>query len=56
MATFYFKTVYEMNVGVSKSTIRTYAKSGRLRVGRLGRRVIVPMKSLEKFVRDATRS
>lgn len=43
-------------VGVSRWTIRNYTKLGKLRAGRLGRRVIIPMASLEKFVRDATRS
>lgn len=41
-------------VGVSRATIRTFAKSGRLRVARLGRRVIVPMNSLEQLVREST--
>jgi excisionase family DNA binding protein len=41
-------------IGVSRSTIRTYAKSGKLRVGRLGRRVIVPLESLEELVREST--
>lgn len=41
-------------VGVSRATIRTFAKSGRLRIARLGRRVIVPMNSLEQLVREST--
>lgn len=41
-------------VGVSRATIRTYAKSGRLRVARFGRRVIVPINALEQLVREST--
>jgi excisionase family DNA binding protein len=41
-------------VGVSRATIRTYAKSGRLRIARLGRRVIVPVNALEQLVREST--
>lgn len=41
-------------VGVSKGTIRLFAKSGRLPVARLGRRVIVPMQALERLVREST--
>jgi excisionase family DNA binding protein len=40
-------------VGVSKATIRSFAKTGRLRVARMGRRVVVPMNSLEQLVRDS---
>lgn len=41
-------------VGVSRATIRVYAKTGRLRVARLGRRVIVPINALEQLVREST--
>ena len=41
-------------VGVSRATIRTYAKSFRLRIARLGRRVIVPVNALEQLVREST--
>jgi excisionase family DNA binding protein len=40
-------------VGVSRATIRTFAKTGRLRVARLGRRVLVPLNSLEQLVRES---
>lgn len=40
-------------VGVSKATIRSFQKSGRLRVARLGRRVVVPMSALEQLVRES---
>jgi excisionase family DNA binding protein len=42
-------------IGVSRATIRDFAKSGRLRIARVGRRVIVPMNSLEQFVRECTK-
>ena len=42
-------------VGLSKWTIRDYARSGKLSVARFGRRVVVPVASLEQLVRDATR-
>jgi excisionase family DNA binding protein len=41
-------------VGVSRATIRLYAKSGRLRIARLGRRVIVPVNALEQLIREST--
>jgi excisionase family DNA binding protein len=41
-------------VGLSKWTIRDYARSGKLSVARFGKRVVVPMTSLEKLVKDAT--
>jgi excisionase family DNA binding protein len=41
-------------VGVSKATIRSFARTGRLRVARMGRRIVVPMNSLEQLVRDST--
>jgi excisionase family DNA binding protein len=41
-------------VGVSRGTIRMFAKSGRLSVARLGRRVLIPMKALEQLVREST--
>jgi excisionase family DNA binding protein len=41
-------------IGVSPATIRERVKSGQLRVARLGRRVIVPMNSLEQLVREST--
>jgi len=42
-------------VGLSKWTIRAYARAGKLPVARFGKRVLVPMASLEQLVRDATR-
>jgi excisionase family DNA binding protein len=41
-------------VGLSKWTIRDYCRSGRIPVARFGKRVLIPMSALEKFVRDAT--
>lgn len=41
-------------LSVSKATIRSFQKSGRLRVARLGRRVVVPMHALEQLVREST--
>jgi excisionase family DNA binding protein len=43
-------------LGVSKSTIRIYARSGRLPSARLGRRVLIPTRSLEKLFQEATQS
>jgi len=41
-------------LGVSKASIRAYAKCGRLPVARLGRRVVVPLVSLERLIEEAT--
>jgi excisionase family DNA binding protein len=41
-------------IGVSKWTIRQYARTGMLPIARLGRRMVVPMSALEKLVQDAT--
>jgi excisionase family DNA binding protein len=41
-------------VGLSKWTIRAYARSGKLPVARFGKRVLIPMSALERFVKDAT--
>jgi excisionase family DNA binding protein len=41
-------------IGVSRWTIREYAKSGKLRVKRLGRRVVVPFDALEQLVAEST--
>ena len=42
-------------VGVSKATIRAYAKCGKLKVARLGRRVLVPLDELEQLIQESTR-
>ncbi len=36
--------------GLSERTLRYYASSGRLRVCRAGRRLLVPLSSLKEFV------
>ena len=36
--------------GLSERTLRYYASSGRLRVCRVGRRLLVPLSSLREFV------
>lgn len=41
---------------LSKATLRTYAKTGRLQVARFGRRIVIPTTSLEDFLREATRA
>jgi excisionase family DNA binding protein len=41
-------------VGVSRSTIRAFAKSGQLRVARLGRRMVIPVNALEQLLREST--
>jgi excisionase family DNA binding protein len=40
-------------VGVSRWSIRNFAKTGRLRVSRLGRRTVIPFESLEQLIRDS---
>lgn len=40
-------------LGLSHWTVRAYAKSGKLRVSRLGRRVLVPVAALEKLVKES---
>jgi excisionase family DNA binding protein len=35
--------------GVSRFTLRKYAKTGRLKVVRVGRRVVVPVSELERM-------
>jgi excisionase family DNA binding protein len=40
-------------IDVSKATIRTYVRAGRLKGARMGRRVLIPMNSLEQLVRES---
>jgi excisionase family DNA binding protein len=40
---------------LSKGSIRNHAKSGRIKVARVGRRVLVPVASLERLLQEATR-
>jgi excisionase family DNA binding protein len=35
--------------GVSRFTLRKYARTGRLKVVRVGRRVVIPMSELERM-------
>ena len=39
----------EKATGVSRFTLRKFAKSGRLKVVRVGRRVVVPIAELERM-------
>jgi len=39
----------EKATGVSRFTLRKFAKSGKLKVVRVGRRVVVPIAELEKM-------
>jgi excisionase family DNA binding protein len=39
----------EKATGVSKFTLRKFAKTGRLNVVRVGRRVVIPVSELEKM-------
>lgn len=39
----------EQVTGVSRFTLRKYVKTGRLKVVRVGRRVVVPVSELEKM-------
>jgi excisionase family DNA binding protein len=43
-----FEKAEEMT-GVSRFTLRKYVKTGRLKVVRVGRRVVVPVSELEKM-------
>jgi excisionase family DNA binding protein len=43
-----FETAEQMT-GVSRFTLRKYVKTGRLRVVRVGRRVVIPVSELEKM-------
>jgi excisionase family DNA binding protein len=43
-----FEKAEEMT-GISRFTLRKYVKTGRLRVVRVGRRVVVPVSELEKM-------
>jgi excisionase family DNA binding protein len=36
-------------IGLSKRTVRRYAKTGRIRTARAGRRVLIPLESLQEF-------
>jgi excisionase family DNA binding protein len=39
---------------LSPGTIRSHAKSGRLKAAKVGRRVLIPVASLERFLQEAT--
>jgi hypothetical protein len=41
-------------VGISPWSVRHAARTGRLQIARIGRRTLVPIADLERFVRDAT--
>ena len=43
-----FETAEEMT-GVSRFTLKKYVKTGRLKVVRVGRRVVVPISELERM-------
>lgn len=43
-----FETAEQMT-GVSRFTLRKYVKTGRLKVVRVGRRVVVPVSELERM-------
>ena len=43
-----FETAEQMT-GVSRFTLRKYVKAGRLKVARVGRRVVVPVTELERM-------
>jgi excisionase family DNA binding protein len=43
-----FEKAEEMT-GVSRFTLRKYVKTGRLKVVRVGRRVVIPISELEKM-------
>jgi excisionase family DNA binding protein len=38
-------------IGVSKRSVRHYAKSGQLQTAQVGRRVLVPVEALQAFIR-----
>jgi excisionase family DNA binding protein len=40
-------------IGISPWSVRHAAKAGRLQIARIGRRTLVPVADLERFVRDA---
>jgi len=42
--------------GLSEHTLRQYVRKGWLRVTRCGRRVLIPVESLEKLVREGVPS
>ncbi len=48
-----FKEAAEVT-SVSKTTLRRYAKDGRLRTIRLGRRRVIPYAALEKLIREGS--
>jgi len=41
-------------VGISPWSVRHAAKAGRLNIARIGRRTVVPVADLERFVREST--
>jgi len=48
-----FETAEQMT-GVSRFTLRKYVKTGRLKVVRVGRRVVVPVSELERMFAPGT--
>jgi excisionase family DNA binding protein len=42
-------------LGLSRTTVWGFVRSGNLTSARLGRRVLVPVSSIEKLLREATR-
>lgn len=42
-------------LGLSKTTVWGFVKNGDLISARLGRRVLIPINSLESFLKEATR-
>jgi excisionase family DNA binding protein len=40
-------------IGLSKRSVRNYAKSGRLATARVGRRVLIPVEALEALIRSS---
>jgi excisionase family DNA binding protein len=48
-----FKEAAEIT-SVSRSTLRRYAKGGRLRTVRLGRRRVIPFDALKDLIREGT--
>jgi excisionase family DNA binding protein len=42
-------------LGLSKTTVWGFVRTGDLTSARLGRRVLIPVNSLESFLKEATR-
>ena len=41
-------------LGVSRSTVRSNVKSGRIQAARIGRRLVIPVESLRQFLLEST--